>query len=189
MRMNGFRYLIVGTLFWICLLVVGGCASLGSNPLEEGLTAYEAQDYKSAVSLWTPLAEEGDSEAQFNMGVMYDRGQGVEADPVTALKWYRLAADQGHCRAQYSLGYMYRHGMGTPRDFVKAVDWYRLAASQGEEKAQHNLGVMYYKGLGVPQDLIQAYQWFTLAESGSEKAKKARQLVKSQLSSEEISKV
>ena len=62
----------------ISLMVVSGCASFGPNPLKEGITAYEAEDYDTAMGLWKPLAEQGNADAQFNIGVMYDNGQGVE---------------------------------------------------------------------------------------------------------------
>ena len=70
MRINCVRFAFVWNLFWISLLVVGLCSSFGSNPLEDGLSAYEAGDYETAMGLWKPLAEQGDAEAQYNIGVM-----------------------------------------------------------------------------------------------------------------------
>jgi uncharacterized protein len=107
------------------------------------------------------------ARAQFNLGVMYTKGEGVPPDPTEALKWYRLAAAQGVARAQFNLGVMYTKGEGAPQDFTEALKWYRLAAAQGDADAQFNLGVMYSYGHGIPQDYVQAHKWFNLAATNS----------------------
>ena len=75
------------------------------------------------------LAEQGDADAQFNLGVMYANGEGVLKDEAEAVRWFRLAADQGNAFAQYDLGVMYANGEGVPQDDAEAVRWFRLAAS------------------------------------------------------------
>ena len=74
-------------------------------------------------------AEQGDAEAQFLLGVMYDDGRGVPQDAVEAVRWYRLAAEQGHTVAQNTLGDMYDTGAGVPQDDVQAHMWFNLSAS------------------------------------------------------------
>ena len=69
------------------------------------------------------LAEQGDSTAQFNLGVMYGTGLGVPQDATEAVRWYRLAADQGYADAQYNLGVSYDIGAGVPEDDAEAVRW------------------------------------------------------------------
>ena len=59
-------------------------------------------------------AEKGDAAAQFNLGVMYQNGEGVSKDNVEAVKWYRKAAEQGDDYALVNLGAMYRQGEGVP---------------------------------------------------------------------------
>jgi TPR repeat protein len=98
---------------------------------EEGVAAYESGDYALALREWEPLAAAGDARAQFNLGVLYAQGQGVAADPVRALDWYRKAAEQGYAAAQNSLAARYEHGIGVPRDDALAAVWYEKAASQG----------------------------------------------------------
>ena len=66
-------------------------------------------------------AEQGDGDAQYNIGVKYHDGDGVPQDYAEAVKWYRLAADQGEARAQHNLGMMYYKGEGVPQDVVEAV--------------------------------------------------------------------
>ena len=108
-------------------------------------------------------AEQGDVDAQFNLGVMYAEGYGVPQDYVEAGTWYRLAAGQGDAKAQFNLGVMYAEGYGVPQDAAEAVAWYRLAAERGDPEAQTNLGGMYAEGRGVPQDAAEAVVWYRLA--------------------------
>jgi uncharacterized protein len=81
-------------------------------------------------------ADQGIADAQYNLGVLYDNGQGVSQDYVEAAKWYRKAADQGDASAQFNLGALYTNGQGVPQDFVIAHTWLNLAAAQGHVKAR-----------------------------------------------------
>ncbi len=117
-------------------------------------------------------------EVQYNLGVMYERGQGATRDYAEAVGWWRKAAAQGHAKAQFNLGIMYGNGRGVPQDYAKAVGWWRKAAEQGNAKAQNNLGLMYGKGQGVPQDYAQAHMWYNLAASTSPPGKDRDRAVK-----------
>src|SRR5512135_1801276 len=98
----------------ISLLMAGPAIA---EPLEDATKAYEYGDYKTAYRLFGPLAEQGLPEAQYNLGVMYRKGQGVPEDYVAAAKWWKKAAEQGYAPAQYRLGVMYRKGYGVPQDY------------------------------------------------------------------------
>ncbi len=98
---------------------------------QRGEDAYQKGDYATAFHEWRLLAKDGLAAAQYNLGVMYQKGQGVPQDYKTAVKWYRLAAEQGYACAQYNLGVMYQKGLGVPQNYKTAVKWYRLAAEQG----------------------------------------------------------
>jgi TPR repeat protein len=100
-----------------------------------GYQSYLKGDYNAAYNEWLPLAELGDVEAQFNLGVMYDEGAGVEKNLTTAASWYRKAAGQGFMDAQTNLGIMYFHGQGVPRDYREAMKWFQQAAGQGDQEA------------------------------------------------------
>lgn len=120
------------------------------------------------LSHWQKLAEKGSANAQFNLGAMYDNGDGVTEDDAEAAKWYREAANQGHANAQFSLGVMYANGEGVDKSPEEAASWYQKAARQGDYRAQYNLGVIYANGEGVAQDLSESYVWFSIAAmSGS----------------------
>ena len=98
-----------------------------SADFQKGLTAHESGDYATALREWKPLAEQGDSDAQFNLGQMYYYGRGVPRNYKTAVKWFRLAAEQGDADAQYNLGAMHENGRGVLQDDKTAVKWYTLA--------------------------------------------------------------
>ena len=118
-------------------LIVSMCAgfTLGLTApawagVDEGVVAYNRGDYATALREWRPLAEQGDAEAQFNLGLMYYKGRGVPQDYAEAVKWYRKAAEQGVAEAQYNLGFMYNNGQGIPQDYAEAARWYLKAAEQ-----------------------------------------------------------
>ena len=121
-------------------------------------------------------AEQGDAEAQYEFGCMYDvgcldetvlsNGLDLEIDALgdaEAARWYRLAAEQGHAAAQSRLGDFHQFGYGVPQDYAEAVRWHRSAAEQGGAVAQFNLGVRYAIGRGVPQDDVETVRWYRLA--------------------------
>ena len=113
-------------------------------------------------------AEQGDANAQFNLGNAYYFGRGVPQDFAQAVLWYRKAAEQGVQNAELNLGNAYRTGQGVPQDYATAVVWYRKAAEKGDAEAQNNLGVSYYYGKGVVTDYAQADEWYRkAAEEGN----------------------
>ncbi len=80
------------------LLVVMACgvAALAlAGPYEDAATAYYKGDYATALRVLRPLAEQGEAQAQNNLGAMYAKGQGVPQDYAAAIVWYRKAAEQG----------------------------------------------------------------------------------------------
>ena len=79
----------------VVALMLGWAGAVHAGDFQKGLEAYNAGDYATALLEWRDLAEQGDAEAQYNLGVMYDNGQGVAQDYAEAVKWYRRAAEQG----------------------------------------------------------------------------------------------
>ena len=137
-------------------------------------------------------AEQGDAEAQFNLGVMYDVGRGVPEDEAEAMHWYRLAATQDHAAAQNNLGVMYDAGRGVPQDAAEAARWYQRAAAQGIAEAQFRLGRMYARSDGVPEDDVLAHMWLNLAAAQStgeehERHVEGRDTVASRMTREDLS--
>jgi len=121
------------------LLALQGLACDGaSDRLTAGSMAYSKGDYKTALRKWRPLAEQGNADAQLNLGQLYRQGQGLSQDYAEAIKWYLRAAEQGHVIAQNNLGYMYGTGAGVPKDNVQAHMWFIIAAASGHRGAISN---------------------------------------------------
>ena len=83
------------TILCIPALLLLGAAEAGSADFQKGVEAYDAGDYAAALREFRPLAEQGRAEAQYNLGLMYDLGEGVAQDYAQAHMWYNLAAAQG----------------------------------------------------------------------------------------------
>jgi len=125
----------------------------------------EEKDYVKAAEWYRNAAARGDYKAQYQLALMYGKGQGVNKDDVKAAEWYRKAAEQGYADAQSMLGSMYEKGEGVNKDDVKAAEWYLKAAEQGDHSSQYNLGVMYEKGQGVKKDDVKAAEWYRKANA------------------------
>jgi TPR repeat protein len=102
----------------------------------EGREAYLMRDYASAMKAFQ---DEGSADSLYMVGLMYDRGEGVQEDKKEAAQWFRKAAELGDVRAQYRLGQMYQYGYGVEQDNKEAAKWYRKAAGQGFESARNAL--------------------------------------------------
>ena len=85
------------------------------------------------------LADQGDADAQWQMGVRYHNGENVPRDDAQAMQWFLRAAEQGHATAQATLGAYYWAGRGVPQDLSKAYFWSALALAQGDENSKARL--------------------------------------------------
>ena len=108
-------------------------AAPACTDFEAGEEANKQGDYATELKKWRPLAEQGDADAQTNLGLMYRFGRGVPQDDKEAVRWYRLAAEQGFASAQNNLGQMYADGRGVTQDYVQAHMWVNLAGVEGDE--------------------------------------------------------
>ena len=105
--------------------------ALATADFAKGLEAYKKGDYTAAAKEWRPDAEEGDAQAQFNVGLLYLDGKGVPQDPGEAAKWFRRSAEQGYTQAQHNLGAMYGSGQGVRKDYIEAYKWMNICAATG----------------------------------------------------------
>lgn len=122
-----------------------------------GEQAAERGDFATALEAWRPLAEDGDADAQFRLGVLHDRGLGTREDPVAAAEWYRRAAEQGSHAAQVNLGLMLVQGRGVAVDEQAAAGWFGKAAAANVPEGLANLGHLYRAGRGVDRDAARGY--------------------------------
>jgi len=102
---------------------------------QTALDAYNAGDFATAYHEWLPLAEKNSPAAQFNLGLMFERGEGRDQDFKTAVDWYVRAAENGFARAQFRLGEIYEAGETVEQDLVQARKWFAIAAQQRHPSA------------------------------------------------------
>jgi|GEM_PF-6262784 len=136
--------------------------------------AHQDEPMSAEVKMFRELAEDGIPEAMYNLGVCYERGDGVNKNLEKAVLWYKKAAEMNYAKAQHNLGVCYYNGMGIAKDENEAARLFGLAAEQGNMYAQFNLGICYYQGIGVERDTFKAVDWFRKAAAqGHPEAKKA----------------
>ncbi len=146
----------------LCSFTILLCAGFCDGAdLKSAKRAYEQKDYSTAFKEFTPLAEQGNAEAQVNLGKMYLMGQGVLKDRDQAIKLFNASAAQGNADAQFFLGSLY---LLPHTDIAQGLKWLRLSAEQGNQDAQLLLGKTYMEGTpGLPRDPVQADMWLRLA--------------------------
>ena len=158
-----------------------------SGDVQKGWDAYNALDYATARAEWQELADAGDAEAAYGMGMLYGNGFGVDMNDDLALKYYGIAAEKGNADAQFNLAVMHQNGWGVPPDESVANKWYRMAAEQGNTQAQTALGRYFAMDFLDSYDPVEAYKWFSLAEKlGDYGAAEKREFVGSRMTPEQI---
>jgi len=135
---------------------------------EDGQAAYDEGDFNKAFKVWQALAKRGDELSQFNLGVMYSRGEGTEKSGSRAIEWYMRSAEQGYAPAQFNLGAAYLDGSSAAVDKQKAAAWWQMAAEQGFVQAQFNIASLYCRGIGVSRDTEQCKFWYRRAASNGD---------------------
>lgn len=112
---------------------------------------------------YAELAQQGDSEAQYQTGYCYAHGQGVTADYRQAAKYWLMAAKQHHAKAQMYLGTLFEKGLDVPKDVAKAAQCYQSAVNQDLAEAKVRLAMLYMQGQGVEHDPKKAITLFIQA--------------------------
>jgi uncharacterized protein len=145
------KHYIIGIL--AAILLLSPCKGFSEIPSPKKITA------------WRQAAEQGDTEKQNLLGLLYRIGKdiGVKQDYAESAKWYLLSAKQGNAHGQLWIGIEYALGIGVQKSSAEAVKWYQRAADQGYADAQNNLGLAYRNGDGVRQNYEEALKWLQLA--------------------------
>ena len=156
----------------VMLLGVAGPAVAG--PFEDSYLAHKRGDVAAALSISRPNAERGLAAAQFFLGYMYSRGEGVLQDYAEAANWFRRAANQGDPIAQYNRGLAYFRREGVSQDYVRAHLWLdlttsRLPPSAASLRTSAIKGRDEIAGLMTPVQLVEAQhlarEWQPKSES------------------------
>ncbi len=186
---------LLPVLFAAALMAAPVCAGM-----DEAYNAFKRGDFETAIDIWEPRAEEGDSWAQFNMGILYEKGLGVSRDDLKAFDYFQKAAgsDQilthkedkkiGYRDAYFRLGLFYFQGRGVEKDYYEAYRAWSAAGWRGHPVALFNLGIFFEKGY-IPQvkSLSEAWKYYHLAaEQGHSDGAENRDRVAEQMSEEEV---
>jgi len=135
--------------------------------------AKATSNHEEAARLWRIAMERGHAEAEYELGMCYFHGNGVEKNEVEAVKWWHKSAEQGYAEAQCRLGNCYNSGEIVDYDFDEAEKWFRKAAEQGHAEAQFKLGMCYhyeYDGFYDGEEKVDEWWWRKAAEQGHDGA-------------------
>lgn len=151
------------------LVVLGLCVTpfACAQTVEEALRALQAGNARQAAEWLSRLANDGVTEAQYRLGILYYHGQGVSEDEGKAIFCWKRAAASGHIDAMFQIAnaYLFGHQAAktVPEPDREAAIWYFQAASAGHAEAQYHLGLLFLAGKGVIQDHGEAARWFRKA--------------------------
>lgn len=129
----------------------------------------EWNEEKKQVEIYTSPKEEEKKDdvasklqtakQQYELGLKYEKGDGVPKNETEAERFFKIAADYGYPEAQNKLGDCYYYGKGISQNYPTAMIWYRKAADNGFAKAMNNLGLCYVMGTGATIDYKEGAKW------------------------------
>jgi len=147
--MDMFRNLSAAFLLTLLLSPAAMADEAQDQQVEVGLAAMKSKDFPEAVRTLLPLAVEGNAEAQFQIGLMYYKGEGLPHDPCIAVVWLEKAARQAHARAALMTGFTFYFGDGVKKSHELAYRWASFAHKLGHSQAKDE---MFVFGHDLPQD-------------------------------------
>jgi TPR repeat protein len=122
-----------------------------------------AGNWTAAAPVCERAAAAGNADAELSLGMMYQRGTGVQGSPADAFKWFRKASDDGSIRATNYLAWAYANGDGVKRDGPAAIKLFQKSADAGNAQGEYGLGMMYANGSGAMRSDSLAVVWFRRA--------------------------
>lgn len=129
--------------------------------VDDGVEAWSAGDYATAVAEWREPAANGDADALFNLAQAYRLGRGVEVDIARARELYAEAAQKGHMEAAGNYGLLlFQEG-----EKASAMPLIRAAADRGDARARYVLGLAHFNADHVSKDWVRAYALLSLAHA------------------------
>ncbi len=149
----------------VAMLLIAGVARAD---FAAGWGSYAKADFFGAARVWLPLAQDGDTRAQYALAILLLRGRGFDRNAAGAAILLAPAAAAGHPESADALDSIYQDGDGLRADRTEALRLYRVAADAGYAPAQNNPGLLYALGDGVPCDALAAHVWFSLAARGGD---------------------
>ena len=116
---------------------------------EQGMAFYNNKEYDKAFESFKKACDSGNMRGCFNLGIMYEEGNGVEKDFSKAAELFKKACNGGDMLGCSNLGSMYADGKGVEKDLGKAAELFKKACNSGEMLGCRNLGIMYDNGNGA----------------------------------------
>lgn len=135
---------------------------------QEGLEAYDNSDYETAFSYFRQAAEQGHTNAEYEVGMCYLDGDGVNEDEYEAAKWFRKAALKGHAEAQFELAELLEYNYYGYSSSEETFGWYKKAADQGNIDSAFRVAKMYYGGIGTEQSNEKAMEYYLKVANSKE---------------------
>lgn len=130
-------------------------APVDESAVADAISHHTQGRFEAALAQFLPAAEQGNLAAQYHLGLMYARGEGVRKDFAEAARWFGRAADGGHSHSQFILGHMYAKGDGVTVDRAQAHMWFTAAAANGWWKAREARERLVDAGM-TPQEVVEA---------------------------------
>jgi uncharacterized protein len=184
MRLINWHSALRVPIFFLVAFLIIGCSDY-----RKARSAYEAGDYAKALQIFEQLSQAGDSQAQYDLSLMYLQGIGANKNLEKGWTWMNRAADGGNVQAMLELAVRYQKSASLENAEQMAFLWFQRAAMAGSAAGQYNLAHLYEDGNQTPVDLVQAYVWMTLSnKSGNPMAATEAKQLKSKLSSAELEK-
>ena len=149
------------SMIFFCL---SNAATLSADAYLRGFQALEQRDYKTALYYLSLFAANGDAKANYNLGIMYREGLGVEKDDVQSLTHFIEAAENGHMLGNYAVGLAFLTGKGSDIDAEAAIHYLSEAALLGHAISPVEIGGLYFRGRLVEKNFVSAHFWWSLAQ-------------------------
>ena len=184
MRLIQWHSVLRVPFFFLLAFLIIGCSDY-----RQARSAYEASEYQKALQIFEQLSNAGDSQAQYDLSLMYLQGIGTNKNLEKGWTWLNRAADGGNVQAMLELAVRYQKSSSLENAEQMAFFWFQKAAMAGSAAGQYNLAHLYEDGNQTPVDLVSAYVWMTLSnKSGNPMAATEAKQLKAKLSPTELEK-
>jgi len=184
MKLINWHSVIRVPFFFLVAFLIIGCSDY-----RKARSAYEAGEYTKALQIFEQLSQAGDSQAQYDLSLMYLQGIGANKNLEKGWTWMNRAADGGNVQAMLELAVRYQKSASLENAEQMAFLWFQKAAMAGSAAGQYNLAHLYEDGNQTPVDLVLAYVWMTLSnKSGNPMAATEAKQLRSKLSPAELEK-
>jgi TPR repeat protein len=127
------------------------------------ITNKDRLNYNEAFKWFQMAASNKNTNAIYQLGLLYENGQGTIQDYSTAYRLYSRTKEKGHPESIYRLGIAYQYGLGVEINTSEAIDCYSKAAELENNESQFKLGKLYGSGELLGKDSLKSLKWYTKA--------------------------